>query len=410
MDTRRRFCLNSRVIGGFPLRAVAELGGCAMAGSLDGLLVLDLTSYLSGPYCAMMLADHGADVIKIERPATGDDARKMPPFIEGESAPFMIWNRNKKSVALDFKLREDRECFLDMCDQADIVVENFRPGTLDRLGIGWSALHERNPRLIYGAISGFGQTGPYRSRGGFDLITQGMSGLASINGPEDGEPYRLPIAISDIAAGMFLAFGLLAALEARHKSGRGQYVETSLLEAATSLGVYEAAHYFATDERPPRMGQKHRGSAPYRIFATKDQYITVGGSQQNFWERLCAIIGMPELQEDQRFRTNADRVANNDVLVGIIQQRLGTRPASHWLAELEQAGIPCGPVLNYDEVLTDPQIVARDMVVETEHPVTGRFRTLGVPVKLSETPGSIRGPAPRLGEHTAQLRARFCRR
>jgi crotonobetainyl-CoA:carnitine CoA-transferase CaiB-like acyl-CoA transferase len=378
-----------------------------MTGSLNGLLVLDLTSHLSGPYCAMMLADHGAEIIKIERPGVGDDARRMPPFVEGEGAPFMIWNRGKKSVALDFKLAEDRACFLEMVDQADILVENFRPGTLDRQGLGWTALHQRNPRLIYGAISGFGQTGPYRSRGGFDLITQGMSGLASINGPEDGEPFRLPIAISDVTAGMFLAFGILAALQARHKSGEGQYVETSLLEAATSLGVYEAAHYFATGTRPPRIGQKHRGSAPYRIFATADGHITLGASQQNFWHRLCDIIAMPELATDPRFATNADRVANNDALVDILQERLTTQPAAHWLAELERAGIPCGPVLNYDEVFTDPQILAREMVVETQHPVTGPFRTLGVPVKLSATPGKVKGPAPRLGEHGALLRDRF---
>jgi len=378
-----------------------------MPGSLDGLLVLDLTSHLSGPYCAMMLADHGAEVIKIERPGLGDDARKMPPFVKGESAPFMIWNRNKQSVALDSKLPDDRAIFLEMVDRADILVENFRPDTLDRQGLGWNALHERNPRLIYGAISGFGQTGPYRTRGGFDLITQGMSGLASINGPEDGEPYRLPIAISDVTAGMFLAFGILAALEARHKTGLGQYVETSLLEAATSLGVYEAAHYFATGTRPPRIGQKHRGSAPYRIFATGDGYISFGASQQNFWLRLCEIVGLPELADDPRFRTNADRVTHNDALVDILQQRLKAQPAAHWLAALEKAGIPCGPVLNYDEVLTDPQIIARDMVVATEHPETGPFRTLGVPVKLSDTPGSVRRPAPRLGEHDSQVRARF---
>ncbi len=273
-----------------------------MGGSLDGLLVLDLTGHLSGPYCAMMLADHGAEVIKIERPVKGDDARKMPPFVNGESAPFMIWNRNKKSVVLDFKQEADREILLTMVDQADILIENFRPGTLDKLGIGWEVLHARNPRLIYAAISGFGQTGPYRNRGGFDLITQGMSGLASINGPEDGEPYRLPIAISDVTAGMFLAFGILAAVEARHKTGEGQYVETSLLEAAASLGVYEAAHYFATGERPPRIGQKHRGSAPYRIFETGDGYISFGASQQNFWERLCVIVEMPELLDDPRFQ------------------------------------------------------------------------------------------------------------
>ena len=380
-----------------------------MSGALEGLLVLDLTGHLSGPYCAMMLADHGAEVIKIERPVKGDDARKMPPFVNGESAPFMIWNRNKKSIVLDFKLAADRDTLLTMVDQADILIENFRPGTLDKLGIGWDVLHARNPRLIYAAISGFGQTGPYRNRGGFDLITQGMSGLVSINGPEDGEPFRLPIAISDVTAGMFLAFGILAAVEARHRTGEGQYVETSLLEAATSLGVYEAAHYFATGERPPRIGQKHRGSAPYRIFATGDGYISFGASQENFWERLCVIVEMPELHDDPRFRTNADRVAHNDVLIDILQTRLRTRPAAYWLTELENSGIPCGPVLNYDEVLTDPQIRARDMVVATEHPHTGPFRTLGVPVKLSATPGQVHSPAPRLGEHTAEILARFKR-
>ncbi|HEX5328422.1 MAG TPA: CoA transferase, partial [Acetobacteraceae bacterium] len=218
------------------------------SGSLAGLRVLDLTSNLSGPYCCMMLADHGADVIKIEAPA-GDAARNMPPFVNGESAPFMIWNRNKRSVVMD--LKAERARFLGLTDTADFVIENFRPGVIDRLGIGWEVLHARNPRLILGSISGFGQTGPEARRGGFDLIAQAMSGLMSINGPEDGPPFRLPIAISDVTAGMFLAFGLLAAVEARHRTGRGQHVETSLLEAAVSLCVYEAAHYFATGSNPP---------------------------------------------------------------------------------------------------------------------------------------------------------------
>ncbi len=258
----------------------------ASRGALEGLLVLDLTSHLSGPYAAMMLADHGADVIKIEPPGGGDSARNMPPFINGESAPFMTWNRNKRSVALDFKNPDDKAALLDLVDRADILIENYRPGVMARLGLGWDVLHARNPRLIYGAISGFGQTGPYASRGGFDLITQGMSGLMSTNGPEDGPPHRLPIAISDVTAGMFLAFGLLAAVEARHRTGEGQFVETSLLEAATSLAVYESAHYFATGTRPARIGQQHRGSAPYRVFATSDGYITLGASQQKFFQSL----------------------------------------------------------------------------------------------------------------------------
>ena len=377
-----------------------------MAGSLDGLLVLDLTSHLSGPYCAMLLADHGADVIKIEQPDKGDNARSMPPFVNGESAPFMIWNRNKRSVALDLKAPADRADFLALVDRADIVVENFRPGVLDRLGLGWDVLHARNPRLIMGSISGFGQTGPYASRGGFDLMTQAMSGLMSVCGPADGPPHRLPIAISDVAAGMFLAFGILAALEARHRTGHGQYVETSLLEAATSFCVYEAAHYFATGERPPRIGQAHRGSSPYQCFATQDGYITVGASQQKFFEALCDLLELPEVKADPQFARNADRVDHNDVLVELLQVKLRLQPSAHWLGALERLGIPAGPVLNFDEVFTDPQIVARGMVAGTQHPVTGPFRTLGVPVKFSETPGEVRRPAPRLGEHTQEVLGR----
>lgn len=366
-----------------------------MTGALDGLRVLDLTSNLSGPYCCMMLADHGADVLKIEPPA-GDAARNMPPFVDGESAPFMIWNRNKRSVVMDLKAERDR--FLALADDADVVVENYRPGVMDRLGIGWGVLHARKPRLILASISGFGQTGPYAARGGFDLIAQAMSGLMSINGPAEGPPFRLPIAISDVAAGMFLAFGVLAAVEARHRTGCGQRVETSLLESALSLCVYEAAHYFATGTRPPRIGQQHRGSAPYQVFATADRWITIGASQQNFFEALCRIVGLPELPADPRFARVADRVANNGALVALLQEKLTARPSADWLAALERAGIPAGPVLGFDEVFTDPHVLARGMVADT-----GRFRTMGVNVKLSATPGSIRRPAPRLGEHDAEI-------
>lgn len=374
-----------------------------MPGALDGLVVIDVTSHLSGPYAAMMLADHGADVIKIERKGTGDDARKMPPFVAGESAPFMIWNRNKRSVELDLKDAPDREALLRLVDGADIFIENFRPGTLAKLGLDYAALGKRNPRLVYASISGFGQTGPYADRGGFDLMAQGMSGLMSTNGAADGPPHRLPVAISDVTAGMFLAFGILAAIEARHRTGRGQYVETSLLEAATSLGVYEAAHFSAHGTRPERIGQAHRGSAPYQCVATADGYMTIGAAQQHFWERFAAIVGRPELVADPRFKTNADRVANNTVLIGLIETELKKKPKAHWLAELEKAGIPCGPVMSYDEVLTDPHILARDMYVPTEHARAGTFNTLGVTVKLSDTPGSVRRAAPALGQHTAEV-------
>lgn len=373
-----------------------------MPGALDHLLVLDLTSHLSGPYCCMMLADHGAEVLKIE-PPNGDSARTMPPFVNGESAPFMTWNRNKRSVVMDLKQPGDKAALLNLIDQADILVENYRPGVLARLGLGWDVLHARNKRLILASISGFGQTGPYSSRGGFDLITQAMSGLMSTNGPADGPPFRLPIAISDVTAGMFLAFGVLAAVEARHRTNEGQHVETSLFEAATSLAVYESAHYFATGTRPERIGQAHRGSSPYQVFQTADGYITLGASQQKFFEGLCDLVGLPGLKTDARFTSNAQRVAHNDELVALLAEKIKEQPSARWLAGLDALGIPAGPVQTYDQVYTDPQILARDMVVETSHPVTGNFRTMGVPVKLSATPGSVRRAAPRLGEHTGEV-------
>ena len=374
-----------------------------MPGALENIRVLDLCGHLSGPYCAMLLGDLGADVIKIERPGDGDDARRIPPFVNGESVPFMLWNRNKRSIALDLKAERDRAAFEALVRDADILIENFRPGTLDRLGFGYAALRQINPRLIYCAISGFGQTGPYRNRGGFDLMTQAMSGLMSVCGPEEGPPFRLPIAISDVAAGCYAAVGILAALEARHRTGEGQLVETSLLDSAVSFGLYEAAHFFATGERPPRMGQAHRGSSPYQVFKTQDGWITIGGAQQNFWQRLCELLDLEHLVEDARFATNATRVQHNKELVPLLQARLEAKPSAHWLAALEAAGIPAGPVLTHDQILSDPQILAREMVTEVTHPTAGRMKTLGVTVKLSDTPGSIRRPAPRVGEHTQEV-------
>jgi len=327
----------------------------------------------------------------------------MPPFVGGESAPFMIWNRNKRSVVIDLKTEAGKAELGRLIEGADVLIENFRPGTLQRLGLGWPTLKVRHPRLIYAAISGFGQTGPYRDRGGFDLVTQGMSGLMSVCGPKDGPPHRLPIAISDVAAGMHLAIGILCALEARHHTGRGQLVETSLLESALSFGVYEAAHVAATGQTPPRLGQAHRGSSPYQVFATADGFITLGAAQDNFWLRLCDLIGVPELQRDPRFASNAERVRNNDQLVALLEPRFKLQPSEHWLAALAAVGIPCGPVLNFDAAMADPQVVARAMAVETEHPAAGRLKTLGIPVKLSDTPGALRRPAPRLGEHTQDL-------
>lgn len=377
--------------------------------ALDGLKVIDLTSHLSGPYCAMLLADHGADVIKVERPEDGDDARRMPPFVKGQSSPFMLWNRNKRSIALDLKQEGDRAVCRDLARGADVFVENFKPGTAARLGLGYDELARLNPRLVYCSISGFGQTGPYAERPGFDLMVQAMSGIMSVNGPEDGPPHRLPIALCDIGAGMFAAFGILAALQARARTGRGQHVDTSLYEAGVAFGLYEAAHLFATGERPPRLGQAHRGGAPYQVFRTSDGWVTIGPNTQPLWRKFCAVIGRPELTQDARFKDNPARVANRPALAALLQEVLAARSTQHWTDLLNAAGVPVGPVKTYDEVFDDPQVISRAMIAALDHPVAGRQRTLGIPVKLSDTPGALRRPAPLLGEHTNEVLAELGR-
>jgi CoA:oxalate CoA-transferase len=373
--------------------------------ALDGLVVLDLTNFLSGPYCTMLLGDMGADVIKVERPGTGDDARRMPPFVDGRSAPFSLWNRNKRSIVLDLKSPEDVAVLRRLALRADVLVENFRPGTLDRVGLSHAALDRENPRLIYASISGFGQDGPWAAHGGLDMMAQGMSGLMAGNGPPEGEPYRLPIAVTDVTAGMFTAIAILGALAARGRTGRGQRIDQSLFEAGLSLGVYEAAHVFSQGSRPPRMGQLHRGSAPYRVFRTRDGWITLGASKEKFWRALCGIIGRPELIEDPRFAANAQRVANNAALIPILQDCLARQDSAHWLAAFGEAGIPSEPVLAYDEALAHPQAVARGVVAEIEDPERGTIRTLAPPVRLEGTPARLRRRAPDLGEHGAEIRA-----
>ena len=316
----------------------------------------------------------------------------------------MLWNRNKRGARLDLKDSADLATFWDLVDGADVVLENFRPGVMKRLGIGWEALSARNPRLVLGSISGFGQTGPYAARGGFDLIIQAMSGLMSVTGPKDGPPYRIPLAISDVGAGLYLTIGILAALQARQKTGLGQWVETSLLEATVSLGVYEAANYFANGKRPEKLGQAHRGSAPYQVFQTSDGWLTIGAAQQNFFRKLCALVGQPALADDPRFKSNAERVKNNGLIVDILQAEIVKRSTDDWMVALEAEGIPAGPVLHHDEVFADPQILARGMVAEVTHAKAGRQKTLGVPLKLSATPGSVRRAAPTLGQHDDEVR------
>jgi crotonobetainyl-CoA:carnitine CoA-transferase CaiB-like acyl-CoA transferase len=371
--------------------------------SLSHIKVLDLTSHLSGPYCAMILADHGADVVKIESPNGGDQLRKTPPFQDGESAPFMLWNRNKRSMVMDLKNAEDHKTVLKMIEVADVLIENFKPGTAKRLGIDYETVSVINSKLIYCSISGFGQTGPYSPRGGFDLIACGMSGLMSINGPPEGPPYRIPMPVSDVCGGMNGAIGILMALVARDQTGLGQHVDTSLFEAGISLGVYEAANVFATGQVPQRLGQAHRGSAPYQLFTTSDGFMTIGGAQDSFWRGTCKILGCEHLLNDERFTSKADRVENNRQLVEELGKFFIKRTTKELCEAFEAEGIPAGPVMNHVEVFNDPQTLHREMVVETRHSKLGKTKTIGVPVKLSKTPASIRKGAPLLGEHNQEV-------
>jgi crotonobetainyl-CoA:carnitine CoA-transferase CaiB-like acyl-CoA transferase len=372
-------------------------------GALEGLRVLDLTSQLSGPYCTMILGDLGADVVKVERPGGGDEARAGGPHVNGESAPFMIFNRNKRSVTLDLKAAEGRDVARRLAARADVLVENWRPGTAARLGLGWDDVHALNPRAVYCSISGFGQTGPYASRGGFDRIAQGMSGIMSITGDEDGPPLPVPVPIADIGTGMFAAIGILAALQARARTGEGQRIDTSLLETPIAWSVYESAAYFATGQTPRRLGPGHRTNAPYQAFRTADGWINLGGGSPTFWPRICRVLGVEALLEDPRFTTPALRVEHRKTLEALLEERFRTAPTDVWLARLESVGVPAGPIMTYDRVFADPHVREREMAVELEHPRAGKTRVLGIPYKLSATPGAVRRPAPTLGQHTDEV-------
>jgi crotonobetainyl-CoA:carnitine CoA-transferase CaiB-like acyl-CoA transferase len=374
-----------------------------MDGSLHGIRVLEAASFIAGPYAAMLLADQGADVIKIERPGVGDENRTEPPFIKGESAPFMLWNRNKRSLVLDLKAAQDKEAFLKLIETTDVLIENFRTGAMARLGLDYEQLSKRNPRLIYASVTGYGSEGPLSKTGGFDLVLQGFTGLMALSGGEKEGPHRLPIPICDITAGLYLTVGILSALQARQLTGRGQRVETSLFEAGLSLQLYEAASFFATGESPKKLGQKHRGVAPYQIFPTSDGHIALGIAQQNFWLRFCECAGRPDLAADPRFATNGDRMAHNDGLVAILNEVFMGGSTEVWLTKLSALGIPCGPIQTTDQALVHEQAKVRKMVLPVTHPTVGVTSTLGSPIKMSEFPATIRRPAPLLGEHTSEL-------
>ena len=373
---------------------------------LEGVKVLDFTQILAGPFCTMLLGDMGADVVKVERPGGGDDTRRMgPPFVNGESAAFLGINRNKRSIALNFRHEDGLAAAKRLAERADVLIQNFRPGTLERRGLGYEDARRLNPALVYCNISGFGGTGPYSRRGGFDLVAQGMSGLMSITGIPGSEPVKVGVPIADLNAGMYAAYGIMAAYINRLRTGQGQLVDTSLLEAGLAYTFWESAIYFATGETPAPLGSAHRMSAPYQAFRTADGHINIGAANQANWERLCVAIDRPDLLADARFATNADRMANLPALADALQRTFQTRETAHWLDALEREGVPAGPINDMAQVYADPQVRAREMVVEMEHPVAGRVRNIGIPVKLSETPASVRRPAPTLGQHTDEVLA-----
>jgi crotonobetainyl-CoA:carnitine CoA-transferase CaiB-like acyl-CoA transferase len=378
-----------------------------MRSPLEGVRVIDFTQVMAGPLCTMLLGDLGADVIKIEPPDTGDLSRSMGgarlQLRGNDRAPFMALNRNKRSVVLDLKEAADRATCQTLLRTADVVVENFRPGTARRLGIDYETIAQENPRVVYASISGFGQSGPYADRPGFDLIAQAMAGLMSVTGEPAGAPVKCGPPVADLAAGLYAVNGILAALLARTESGRGQYLETSLFEAALGLSPWESCEYWATGEPPQPFGSAHRLSAPYQALRTQDGHLVIAALKERQWERLCAVMDRNELLSDPRFESNAARLDHLPDLTAELERTLKTAPTNVWVERFLAAGVPAGPLLNYQQVFADPHTKARAMVKEIEHPVEGVVRTLGFPVKLHGTPLVVRRPPPLLGEHTEEV-------
>ena len=375
-----------------------------MSGPLSGMRVLELAQIMAGPTCGMLLADMGADVIKVEKLPGGDDSRGYrEPRVNGVSAPFLILNRNKRGIAVNLKDDRGREILLRMVKDADVLTENYRRGTLEKMGLGYDVLSQHNPGLIYAAVSGYGREGPYADKGGFDLIAQGFAGLMSITGEPGGAPVKTGNSVADINAGILACVGILAAYAHKLKTGRGQVVDTSLMEAALQQTYWHAAIYFATGESPGPTGSAHLLTAPYQAFHASDGWINIGGANQANWERIADVLGHPEWREDPRFATNSGRMQNVAALADLINAVLATRTKSEWIERFDAAGVPVGPVHSVGEALEHPQTLARGMVLDLEHPTAGHTKALGCPIHFSATPTKVSRPAPLLGEHTREL-------
>jgi crotonobetainyl-CoA:carnitine CoA-transferase CaiB-like acyl-CoA transferase len=375
-----------------------------MALPLEGVRVLDLTNVMAGPYCSMVLGDMGAEVVKIENFPEGDTSRRFDPQVNGESYCFAVLNRNKKSLALDMKNPRGKEIVMRLADKADIVLENFRPGVVKKLGIDYESFRARNPGIIYASMSGFGQTGPYGRKGGFDIVAQGMSGIMMMTGYPGGRPAKVGIAMNDIASGVTALYGILGAYIGRLRNGTGQYLETSLLEAGLAWSIWEFGAFFGAGEIPTATGTRHRRSAPYQAYRSQDGYVTVGAGSDKLWKSFAAqVCGKPEWLTDPRFATLAARLKHLDELEQEIEQVLGTRPTAYWVEKLDEAQVPGGPVYDYQQIMNDPHIKARRMVVDMEHPKIGPMKTLGLPIKSTGDLTAIRAPAPWLGQHSEEV-------
>jgi crotonobetainyl-CoA:carnitine CoA-transferase CaiB-like acyl-CoA transferase len=370
---------------------------------LAGVRVLDLTRVLAGPFCSMILADMGAEVIKVEEPGKGDDTRSWPPFASGESTYFLSVNRNKKSLTLNLKAPAARTVFKRLVKKSDVVLENFRTGTMDKLGLGYAALSKLNPRLIYGAISGFGESGPESSRAGYDLVVQAESGVMDITGFPDGPPVKVGTSIADLVAGMSAAHGITLALLSRVKTRRGQKVEIAMLDVMASLLTYQAGMYLNAGRTPARRGNEHPSIVPYEVFKAADGYLTLGVANNSLWERCCTALERPQLARDPRYATESKRVENRATLVPLLNQILGGKPAEKWMKLFEAAGVPAGRIRTVAEVCDSPHLNARGMVVSLPHPKAGTVRMMGVPIRLHATPGKAVSAAPLLGQHTETL-------
>jgi len=375
-----------------------------MALPLEGVRVLDLTSVMAGPYCSMLLGDMGADVIKIESFPDGDTSRGFVPQIRGESYCFTVLNRNKRSLAIDMKSAKGRDIVQQLAKRADIITENFRPGVVKKLGLDYESLHLANPGLVYASMSGFGQTGPYAGRGGYDIIAQGMSGIMMMTGEPGGRPAKVGIAMNDIASGVTALYAILGAYISRLRSGQGQYVETSLLEAGLAWSQWEFGAFFGAGELPAAMGTRHRRAAPYQAYRTSDGYVTVGANNEKLWRAFCEqVCASPHWLSDPRYASNALRVQHADALQADIEAVFTSHPTAHWVEALDAAALPGGPVYSYQQVFDDPHVKARAMVVEMEHPIMGTIKTFGSPVKSSGELVSIRRAAPWLGQHSEEI-------